>query len=129
MKILLVTLDDYPHCGGKSTHISSLIEGLNNKNVDVKVLSKNLIPGYKIKVRKLLVYYNRFINPQRYAYLRRKIELDLFVKLVKKLLKKEKFDCISCQDALSCTAAGRADKQLSKSLTMHTYFGLENSLI
>lgn len=128
MKILLVTLDDYPHCGGKSTHISSLIEGLNNKNVDVKVLSKNLIPGYKIKVRKLLVYYNRFINPQRYAYLRRKIELDLFVKLVKKSLKKEKFDCISCQDALSCTAVGRADKQLSKSLTMHTYFGLENSL-
>ncbi len=128
MKVLMVTMDDYPHHGGKSTHMDSLIQGLQEKDVDTCVISKNLISKWKIKVKKMLVYYNKFLNPSKYFYLRRKIEFDLFVDLLKKEYKKGEYDCVSCQDALSCTAMGRVDSDTKNTLTMHTYFGLENSL-
>lgn len=128
MKILILTLDDYPHCGGKSTHMASLIEGLNEKNVDVEVLSGNLISKWKLQLKKLLVYYNKLINPKKYLYLRKKIQFDLFVEVLRKKCHFDQYDCISCQDALSCTAVGRINNDINKTLTMHTYFGLEFTL-
>lgn len=128
MKLLMLSLDDYPHCGGKSTHMSSLIDGLNEHDVKVDVISRNNISMGSLLFRKIFIYFYKFINQKKYLYLRKKMEFNLFIKILKKHLKTNHYDCISCQDALSCTALGRVMKHDKITLTMHTYFGLEYTL-
>lgn len=128
MKILLLTLDDYPHHGGKSTHIASLIDGLKKEKVDCYVISRSDIPRWKMNFHKLWTYPLRFINITKYLYLRKKNEFVLFQKLVQKHLKTNHYEYVSCQDALACTAYGRLHQNSNITLTMHTYFGLEYTL-
>ena len=127
-KILFVTLDDYPHIGGKSTHMASLIEGLNKNDVECEVVARNVINKNKLFFKKLCNVIYKFINPSKYLYLRKKIEFDLFFDHIKKNINLDEYDAISCQDALSATIVGRLKKDSNIALTMHTYFGLEYSL-
>lgn len=128
MKILILTLDDYPHCGGKSTHISSLVDGLKYENVDYEIISRNSISKIKQNIYKVMIYPLKFINPQKYAYLRKINEFNLFKKVLKKKLNNNEFEYVSCQDALACTAFGQLGIKSNITLTMHTYFGLEYTL-
>ncbi len=128
MKLLILTLDDYPHIGGKSTHIASLIDGLKHQDVECKVISRGNINKYKLNLYKLLIYPLRYISIKKYLYLRKMNEFKLFQKLVKKELDTNKYNWISCQDALACTAVGRINTSSIITLTMHTYFGLEYTL-
>ena len=123
-KILIISMDDYPHIGGKSTHMASLISGLEKLGYNVDVIARNVISNSQIKIRKTLLYYNKYLNLSKYLYLRKKIEFDLLYSYLKKV-DLEKYDAISCQDALSATIVGRINKNLNISLTMHTYFGIE----
>lgn len=128
MKMLILTLDDYPHCGGKSTHISSLIDGLKYKKVECKVISRSDISKFKLNGYKMLIYPLRFVNIKKYLYLRKMSEFNLFKKMIKKEFSQNKYDYVSCQDALSCTALGQLNTKCAITLTMHTYFGLEYTL-
>ena len=128
MKILILTLDDYPHCGGKSTHISSLIDGLKYNNVDYEIISRNNISKMKNNLYKIMIYPLKFINQKKYAYLRKINEFNLFKKVLKKKLINNKYEYVSCQDALACTAYGQLGIDSNITLTMHTYFGLEYTL-
>lgn len=128
MKVLMLSLDDYPHCGGKSTHMSSLIDGLKSLNIDTDVVSRSNLSQSKINLKKASIYINKFTNPKKYFYLRKKIEFDLYFELLKGIQNIDDYDCISCQDALACTAIGRLYKDKKITLTMHTYFGLEYTL-
>ena len=124
----MLSLDDYPHCGGKSTHMSSLIDGLKSLNIDTDVVSRSNLSQSKINLKKAFIYINKFTNPKKYFYLRKKIEFDLYFELLKGIQNIDDYDCISCQDALACTAIGRLYKDKKITLTMHTYFGLEYTL-
>lgn len=123
-KILFVSMDDYPHIGGKSTHMSSLISGLEYYGYSCDVIARNCLSDTKIKMYKFLKIFNKFFNKGKYLYLRKKIEYNLMYKKLKKIDFSE-YDAISCQDALSATLVGKIDSKLNISLTMHTYFGLE----
>ena len=83
MKVLMLSLDDYPHCGGKSTHMSSLIDGLKSLNIDTDVVSRSNLSQSKINLKKAFIYINKFTNPKKYFYLRKKIEFDLYFELLK----------------------------------------------
>lgn len=127
-KILFVTLDDYPHIGGKSTHMFNLIEGLKVKGIECDVVARNVIDRRKLFIKKLCNVIYKFTNPSKYLYLRKKIEFDIFNDYIKKNINISDYDAISCQDALSATIIGRIKKDYNVTLTMHTYFGLEYSL-
>lgn len=128
MKILITTLDDYPHHGGKSTHISNLIAGLGNYGVDCEVLGRNEINALLLIVLKILIQPLKLFNIKHYLYWRKKCELFLYKVKLKKVLRNNNYDLISAQDALSCTLAGRLDIDIPIVLTMHTYYGLEYTL-
>lgn len=128
MNLLMLTLDDYPHIGGKSTHIASLIDGLKYQDIECKIISRSDINRHKLNLCKIFIYPLKYINIKKYLYLRKMSEFCLFQKLIKRELKKNKYDWISCQDALACTAVGRLNVDSVITLTMHTYFGLEYTL-
>ena len=126
MKLLIVTIDDFPHQGGKSSHISSLISGFKKMNVEYDVFSGNYINANNFKMLKLLVYPIKIFSLKKYLYLRKKIQLYLFRKELKKYIKNKEYDTISFQDAITCGYCGDLfDKSF---LTMHTYFGIEYTL-
>lgn len=126
MKLLIITIDKFPHRGGKSTHISSLISGLENENVECDVFSGDNIPRNKFNVLKLLIYPIKFFSKKRYLYYRKRIELFLFKNKLKKSIKGKKYDAVSFQDAITCGYCGNLFEK--SFLTMHTYFGIEYTL-
>lgn len=123
MNILFVTLDSYPHHGGKSTHIRDLISGMESiDGVKAEVFSGNAISKKKLNAFKLLIYPLKYISLKKYVYLRKIMELKLFKSAIKKNV--SKFDLFSAQDAQSATILGELGFK-NIFLTMHTYFGLE----
>lgn len=128
MRVLIVTIDDYPHHGGKSTHICDLIEGLKTFGVDCEVLSRNEISTTLLTILKLFIQPLKFFNFKHYLYWRKKIEFSLFKICAKRKFKKNLYDVISAQDAISCTIIGRLNLGIPIVLTMHTYYGIEYTL-
>ena len=127
-KILFVTLDDYPHIGGKSTHMANLIEGLKAKDNECIVISRNMINKKRLFFKKVCSIIYKYTNVSKYLYLRKKFEFDLLYDYIAKNVDLSLYDAISCQDALSATIIGRISKDANVTLTMHTYFGLEYCL-
>lgn len=128
MKILICTTDDYPHHGGKSTHISDLISGLRIKGVEYEIIDRTQINNAIYKFIKLLFQPLKLVSFKHYIYYRKKLELFLYKIKVKDRIKNGKFSVISAQDAAACTIVGRIGLDISIVLTMHTYIGIELTL-
>lgn len=126
MKALIITIDKYPHRGGKSTHIFNLVSGLKEYNVECDVFSGNYIPQIQYKLLKSIIYFTKFISKKYYLFYRKRIELFLFKKQLKKFVKNKEYNFISFQDAITCGSCGYLFKK--NFLTMHTYFGIEYTL-
>lgn len=127
MKILIISWDNYPHIGGKSTHIHNLIKGLTVLGAECTVLTKDSIYGISFNIFKILMLPIRIFMPDFYRILWLKFSLFLFGQNIKKALSRNKYDVISTQDALSCVAAGKYST-MTLTLTMHTYFAIEYTL-
>lgn len=128
-KLLMITYDRYPHEGGKSTHMSYLISGLNSMGVKISVVSFDAVNNVMYAFLKLLIQPTKIKGLDCYLYYRLKVGKYLFKKQIKKVLKKDEYDMISAQDAISCSLLNGLEAQNAKiSLTMHTYFGLEYTL-
>lgn len=125
-KLLIVSLDEFPHCGGKSTHIASLIAGLNELNVECDVFAGNNINKNSFNILKLLVYPVKFISKKKYLYYRKLFQVYLFDKALRKYVKSKTYDMVSFQDAITCSYCGNLFE--NNFLTMHTYFGIEYTL-
>lgn len=128
MKILFVSTDDYPHIGGKSTHMECLVEGLKKQNIESEIFARNNIDNLSLFIGKIILQPLKLFSKKMYIYKRKKMELLMFYIKLKKFLKKNSYDLISAQDANSATIVGKINSQIPLVLTMHTYFGLEYTL-
>ena len=130
MKILIVTSDNYPHVGGKSTHIKDLIDGLNRINVEVDIISFDTFNILKKNIYRIILIPIRLVNKDLYVYLYRRLWALELKRIVIKRVKKYKYSYISYQDAFAASAINESliNFDLRSTLTMHTYFGIENSL-
>lgn len=128
-ELLMITYDRYPHEGGKSTHMSYLISGLNSIGVKTSVVSFDTVNNAMYAFMKLLIQPTKIKGLDCYLYYRLKAGKYLFKKQIKKALKNDEYDMISAQDAISCSLLNGLETRNAKiSLTMHTYFGLEYTL-
>lgn len=130
MRILIITMDQIPHVGGKSTHILDLMDGFRSIGIVTDLLSQRSIDNFWLLLYKIVLAPFWIINR------------DIFIFLYKKLLTRqiyrrtiqycEKFhpDIISVQDAWTGYALRKVKEKfhIPIIMTMHTYFGLENTL-
>ncbi len=128
--ILFVASDFIPHIGGKSTHILDLQAGLKCIGEDSFLFSQRQYPKNKRLLIKVMLAPIRLVSTKLFIYIYNKIWSRVFSRAVFKLYKGKKPDCISCQDAFAASSLKRIRNRIECPivLTMHTYFGLENSL-
>ena len=128
-RILIVTYDIYPHEGGKSTHIKYLVEGLSELGVYCEVFSFANVNQLENNFGKLLMQPCKLKGKDCYLYYRLCVGKYVFKQALKNKLKTKHYDMISTQDAVSGSILSKILPQgQCISLTMHTYFGLENGL-
>ena len=128
-RILFVTYDAYPHEGGKSTHIKYLIDGLTELGIKCDVVSFNDANQMENTAGKVLMQPCKLFGKDCYLYYRLQVGKAAFRKAVLKKLKNNNYDMISAQDAISGSILNKIAPDCNNiSLTMHTYFGLENGL-
>jgi glycogen(starch) synthase len=130
LKILILSWHKYPHVGGKSTHISNLIDGYLHLDSEAQVLTSASSKGILFHICHLLISPLKVLGRTRYKTLRNKLNIIMFSKKIKQIVKNNSFDIINAQDALSAVAAESIKRKygLNVITTMHTYFGIENSL-
>lgn len=130
MKILMLSWHKYPHIGGKSTHISSLINGYKKYDCTAKVLTLFSIYGLIFNLIRILMLPIKLLSKHLYTMLWHRLAIFMFSIKILDEVKKERYDIINAQDALSTVAAYKAKNKFGLNIvtTMHTYFGIENSL-
>ncbi|MHA1383764.1 MAG: glycosyltransferase family 4 protein [Candidatus Helarchaeota archaeon] len=126
MRILLLTIYNYPHPGGVSSHISALKEGLENLKTKCDIFSANSLPLFFILFLRTL-YVLRKINKAFFYALYLKImkfifEIAIFIKFLKK-----KWNLINAQDptALNCTKLIQLFYRPKLILTLHGFLAAE----
>ncbi|MBS3198666.1 glycosyltransferase family 4 protein [Turicibacter bilis] len=130
MKILFVSSDQIPHIGGKSTHILDLMDGLNNLGNETYLLSLNDVHKLKILLLKMMLLPFRLINKKYYRYLYIIFYRIIFSRCIIQFVNKHHVDVICAQDPIAACACKEVNKRYNVPihLTMHTYFGIENTL-
>ncbi len=128
--ILFVASDHIPHIGGKSTHILDLMSGIKSNESDSVLYSQGQYPKIKKYLLKFLISPVKLFNAKYFQYLYSLMWRKILAKKVYKLYKKNEPECISCQDAFAAASLLKYKNKVKCPivLTMHTYFGLENSL-
>lgn len=130
MKVLFVASDSVPHTGGKSTHILDLMDGMRASGADVELISFASLSDFWQRTLKLRFAHLKLMHPKLFA---EKVSLAWGKRLnhlVNNELQQEAYDVVSFQDAVAASSASEAisTSGVRAVLTMHTYFGLENSL-
>lgn len=130
MRILIVSSDQIPHVGGKSTHILDLKDGLIKNDMECEVISLASINKLLKTAIKFLLSPVRLFNRDMYIYFSRYLTGKLLNYKVLSICKRQTIDFIAFQDAMAAYFLKGTVKnyQIPCSLTMHTYFGIENSL-
>jgi len=124
MDILITCYDNYPHIGGKSTHIKNLTKGLTESGHYVKIISfadnshfKKLIlvraPGFVL--RKIPTYGKQL------SFFWTNFWVETLVKnLITNELKTKKYDAVSAQDASVSRICRRIIDNLGKNIPLIT---------
>lgn len=126
MKVLMLTIFEYPHIGGLSTHMSLVYKGFSDNGHKVEVLS---ITNVKKIVRillcsipcKILSWINKDIGT---LWINTMHQFLLTLLILSKMLMGNKYDIINCQDVLAGRIALRLKKLLNFKVifTVHGYF-------
>jgi len=130
LKVLIVASDTFPHIGGKSSHIRDLMKGFRAENVDCQLISLSSLGRLMEIMIKCPLLPLKLINVYLYNYIFTRIWSRILNRLVHNYCLSNKPDFISVQDAFAAQAILTTVKkvQITVSLTMHTYFGIEQSL-
>lgn len=128
MKILIVSSDVIPHIGGKSTHVCDLIDGLQKAGHKTTLITRKDISRYQQLLIKLLISPLRLANRGLYLHVFITFLTYLIRNEINKSYKNENFDVVSVQDTIAANACKDIGKKAPVVLTMHTYFGIENTL-
>jgi glycogen synthase len=125
--ILIVSSDNFPHIGGKSSHIVDLIDGLKSLTIDVKVISLNSVSSKLNRLIQLISLPTYLLGKDKYNKFYKKIYFYFLSKFIVNKIKFHSIDLISAQDAIAVMLAKKASKtyKIPIVLTMHTYFGIE----
>ncbi|MFX1453183.1 MAG: glycosyltransferase family 4 protein [Promethearchaeota archaeon] len=126
LKILLLTVYNYPHPGGISSYITGLKDGLDKLKTKVEIFSANSLPkiiNFLIRVLYFLIKLNK--NIFYFFYLKTLkfcFEIFIFIKFLK-----EKWTIINAQDpiALNCTKLIRFFYNPKIFLTVHGFLTAE----
>ena len=121
MKVLIVTIFNYPHVGGLSTHVDMLSKELSRRDHEVDIISYRNVShsiediSYEMcsgltEESELIKYYIRSINCIRLV--------------VEERLKTKEYDIINAEDVMAMSAL--KDISASKVLTVHGYLTFEN---
>lgn len=123
MKILLLSIYDYPHVGGLSTHITTLKSGLESRGHEISVLSFSDVPKWKrdLIARGPSLVMNKLKLGAGYVWtLKRRADF------MKDLLADPKYkdiDLVNAQDVMSAKAATEAGFPVVT--TIHGYMTFE----
>lgn len=130
MRILILLQDDYPHIGGKSTHITNILEGYKQNGSCAEILCQNCVTGFLFNISRVILFPVRCISKYLYKIAWYKLVLRLYSKKILKLCSQKQFDIINPQDAFSAVACFKVKEKyyIPIVITMHTYFGIENTL-
>jgi len=132
MKILFVSADKIPHIGGKSSHVLGLISAFKEKGYSCDTFCCSDIPtSGRFFYRRIFIKIIRLLIGKRFLLFWRSYVKLVMSKILLKLQIREKYDMISCQDAISgnCMSLIRSwYPELHITITMHTYFALECTL-
>lgn len=128
--ILIISSDNIPHIGGKSTHILDLIDGLKRNAIECKLFSQKQYGQKKLNWIRYMLAPIYVLNRDLYVYLYFEIWAKILSKKVLGILKENDVEAISVQDAFAAYAISKIKTHINcpVTLTMHTYFGLENAL-
>jgi glycogen(starch) synthase len=130
MNILILSWNKHPHIGGKSTHIVNIMDGYLKLGSSAEVITSESGTGVLYHICHLLISPLKVLAKVKYKVLRNQLIIVMFSRKIMKAVSKNSFDIINAQDPLSAIAAEKAKKKYGLKIvtTMHTYFGIENSL-
>lgn len=133
MKILFVTTGRYPHVGGKSSHIETILRGLVELGNDCEIVSYSNIPEKQLRktvVKKILYVPYRFINFDNYVWASEHITQKAFEKVVKDYTGGKRYDIVVAEDPSAALIANRVlGLHIPRVLVMHSYFGKSMGII
>lgn len=133
MKILFVTTGRYPHVGGKSSHIETIIRGLVELGNDCEIVSYSDIPVKKLwesLIKKILHIPYRFTNFDNYVWASEHIMQNTFEKIVKKHCGGKYYDIVVAEDPSAALISNHIfGSQIPIVLVMHSYFGKSMGII
>ena len=116
--------------GGKSTHILDLIDGLKNNDIECKLFTQKQYGEKKLRLLRYMLAPVYLLNRDAYVYLYFEIWAKILARQVLGIIKNNHIEGISAQDAFAAYALSKIKRYITCpiTLTMHTYFGIENSL-
>ncbi|MHA1377723.1 MAG: glycosyltransferase family 4 protein [Candidatus Helarchaeota archaeon] len=126
LKILLLTIYNYPHPGGIASHISTLKNGLEKLKIKSEIFSANSLPLFFYLLIRIIYFFrklNRIIFYTYYLFFLKFIfEISLFIKYLKR-----KWNLINVQDplALNCTKLIQFFYKPKIVLTLHGFLSAE----
>ena len=127
MKIQFVTTGDFPHVGGKSSHIETVLRGMREQGHECRIVSyTDISEGRKnvATLKKLAYSPLRFINFDIYARKSERIMYQEFKAVLKAKLSEWKFDAILAEDPMAAVIASKVNKnKVPIVMVMHSYFG------
>jgi len=123
MKILVTASSPYPHIGGKSTHMLTLMEGLRALGHQVEVMSEaDLHPSNRLLLRGSSFLIKRALGPwgKDWATLwHYRLKRHFLTATIYQQLNIEHFDVVSCQDVMVQNIISRYPGTLRTILTVH----------
>lgn len=127
MKIQFVTTGNYPHVGGKSSHIETVIRGMRELGHECRIVSYSDIPKDRNKIvtiKRVISSPIRFINFDSYVRKSERIMYGEFRKIVKQKLADWDYDAILAEDPMAAIIAAEV-RNVRKPIVMvmHSYFG------
>ncbi|SFC56057.1 Glycosyltransferase involved in cell wall bisynthesis [Xylanibacter ruminicola] len=127
MKIQFVTTGYYPHVGGKSSHIETVIRGMRELGHECKMVSYSDIPKWRYMIvilKRIIASPLRLLDFDAYARQSERAIQCEFRKLLGKKLTEWSYDAIMAENPMAAILVSKENKRHSPIvMVMHSYFG------